>query len=88
MAQAHYLMAYLSFTQDKWLLAAKLFVTAAADFESAAAAMTQGEGEGVTIHRDFKCASWQFLVECIRTYRCRFCLATSSPDMPMALPCM
>ena len=61
MAQAHYVMAYLSFSQEKWLLAAKLFVGAAGDFDGAAAVLTQVEGEGQSVHREFKCASGQQL---------------------------
>lgn len=59
MAQAHYVMAYLSFTQEKWSLAVKLYIGAADSFSAATDTINTAVADGMAVSQAFKCAPAQ-----------------------------
>lgn len=54
LAQAHYIMAYLSFSTEKWALAAKLFIGASDDFSAAGDLIAGAVSDGTAVTEVFK----------------------------------
>jgi hypothetical protein len=58
-AQAHYIMAFLSFTQEKWSLAVKLYIGASDSLSAAGETINAAEADGMAVTQAFKCALTQ-----------------------------